>query len=85
MFFEYSIRSILSFSGDSASIVSGLPLGLFDKRFAAVAQLVEYILGKDGVMGSNPVSSTNTVAKLGSKLCIEKNGKKILSNLNFRE
>ena len=24
---------------------------------AAVAQMVEYILGKDGVMGSNPVSS----------------------------
>ena len=24
---------------------------------AAVAQLVEYVLGKDGVMGSSPISS----------------------------
>ena len=27
------------------------------KAIAAVAQLVEYVLGKDGVMGSSPISS----------------------------
>jgi hypothetical protein len=26
-------------------------------EIAAVAQLVEYVLGKDGVMGSSPISS----------------------------
>lgn len=31
--------------------------GLVSEAIAAVAQLVEYVLGKDGVMGSSPISS----------------------------
>ena len=33
---------------------------------AAVAQLVEYVLGKDGVMGSSPISSFSGSGQLAS-------------------
>jgi hypothetical protein len=32
--------------------------GRSDREFAAVAQLVERVLGKDEVMGPNPISSS---------------------------
>jgi hypothetical protein len=31
-------------------------------EIAAVAQLVEYVLGKDGVMGSSPISSFSAMS-----------------------
>ena len=52
---EIEKRAVERLDSESASPI--LPAHFFEKE-AHVAQLVERVLGKDEVMGSNPISSS---------------------------
>jgi hypothetical protein len=56
VFFEQQCESFRFFTKEKMEAQHALDL-VIKKHGAAVAQLVEHVLGKDGVIGSIPISS----------------------------